>query len=114
MDQIYQHDLEPILSTFASHRADVEWLVKKVIYGLFLSDHTLLSAIDAELVIVSAIWCQGLKGPTMWHLRGLRRFGGSLQDLEGVQTAVQLVAGWSGKDTTDWLKVNEVKEIQNL
>lgn len=80
-----------------------------VIYGLFLSDHTVLSPVETELVILSAIMCQGLRGPTIWHLRGLRRLRVSAENVEGVQRVVESVAGWLGRDTTGWPTVKDVE-----
>ncbi len=114
MQQLYKENLEPIFSTWGSHKPDFEWLEKMVIYGLFLSDHTVLCPIESELVVLSAIMCQGLKGPTTWHLRGLRRLGVSAEDVEEVQSAVVLAASWSGMDTKHWPRLKDVKENQDL
>lgn len=114
IQQLYRQNLEPIFSTWGSHRADFEWLENTVIYGLFLSDHTVLSSVETELVILSAIMCQGLRGPTIWHLRGLRRLGVSAEDVEGVQCVVELVAVWVGRDTKGWPTVQDVEgDIQD-
>lgn len=109
LQQLYRQNLEPIFSTWGSHRADFEWLEKTVIYGLFLSDHTVLSPVETELVVLSAIMCQGLRGPTVWHLRGLRRLGVSAKDVEGVQRVVELTAVWAGRDTKGWPTVKDVE-----
>ena len=81
-----------------------------VIYGLFLSDHTVLSPVETEIVVLSAIMCQGLRGPTIWHLRGLRRLGISEVDVDGVQRAVELVASWLGRDVKGWPTVKDVAD----
>ncbi|KAI9876981.1 MAG: hypothetical protein M1830_005137 [Pleopsidium flavum] len=114
MQQLYKENLEPIFSTWGSHKPDFEWLEKMIIYGLFLSDHTVLSPIETELVVLSAIMCQGLKSPTIWHLRGLRRLDVSAEDVQDVQSAVKLTASWLGKDTRNWPRLEDVKEIQEL
>lgn len=71
-------------------------------HGLFLSDHTVLSPVETELVNLSAIMCQGLRGPIIWHQRGLRRLGVSAEDVGGVQRVVESVAVWVGRDTKGW------------
>ena len=75
---------------------------------MFLADHHVLSAIEAELVILTAIMCQGIRKPTLWHLRGLRRLGVSAADVEAVEIAVERLAKWAGKDTHMWPRIDDV------
>lgn len=103
-------NLEPIFSTWGSHRPDFEWLEKQVIYGLMLSDHSVLSDVETELVVVPAIMCQDLASPTVWHLRGTRRLGVSAEDVDAVRDAVALVGKWAGKDTTQWPSTKDIKD----
>lgn len=84
MQTLYAQNLTSLFSTWGSHREDFEYLEKNIIYGLYLSDHGVLSPIEAEVVILTAIMCQGLKAPTIWHLRGLRRLGISAEDVEAL------------------------------
>lgn len=105
---LYAHNLAPIFSTWGSHRPDFEYLEKDIIYGLFLSDHSILSAIEAELVILTAIMCQGLRAPTIWHLRGLRRLGVSAADVESVERSIEHIAKWAGRETEGWPRVDDV------
>ena len=81
---LYAQNMTPLFSTWGSHRADFEFLERNIIYGLYLSDHEVLSEIEAEVVILTAIMCQGLKAPTIYHLRGLRRLGVSSEDVEAL------------------------------
>lgn len=83
---------------------------RAVIYGLFLSDHQVLSAVEAELVILASIMTQGLSAPTIWHLRGLRRLGVSAADTESVQQAIEAVATWSGRSVEGWARVTDVPD----
>ena len=109
MQAIYKENLDPIFSTLGANAPLVEWLDKSIVYGLFLSDHAVLSAIEAELVALSSIMCQGFRAPTFWHLRGLRRLGASEAEAEGVQQAVELVAGWAGRSTEGWPRAVDVR-----
>ena len=84
MLDIYQHNLDPIMSTWGAHQADFEWLEKRIIYGLFLSDHTILTAVETEIVVLAAMMCQELKPPALWHVRGMRRLGVSREGVQGV------------------------------
>lgn len=84
---------------------------KAVIYGLFLSDHELLSPTETSLVTLSSIMCQGLAAPTIWHLRGLRRLGVSEADVELVQRAIEMVAKWAGRDVQGWPRVTDIPDV---
>lgn len=105
---LYAQDLEPIFATWGSHRPDFELLEKNIIYGLYLSDHSILSAVEAEAVILTAILCQGLWAPTIWHLRGLWRLGISRKDVDEMQKAVEQVAKWAGKEISGWARIEDV------
>lgn len=48
-----------------------------VVYGLYLSDFRVLSALETELVAYTCITAQGLRGPALWHVRGLGRVLGA-------------------------------------
>jgi hypothetical protein len=109
MKVLYRHNLEPIMSTWGSHQYDFEWLVKRVIYGLFLADRSILNTIETELVVVAAIMAQGLRAPSMWHLRGLRRLGIGLDAVERVCEIIRTCGEWCGKDTKDWVRAFEVE-----
>ncbi|KAG7007737.1 hypothetical protein G7Y79_00008g023750 [Physcia stellaris] len=108
LQTLYAQNLTPIFSTWGTHRADFEYLEKNIIYGLYLSDHDVLSAIEAEVVILTAIMCQGLPAPTIYHLRGLRRLGISAEDVEALEMAVEAVAEWAGRETSHWPRVVDV------
>ena len=47
------------------------------VYGLYLSDFTLLIPLETELVVLVTIMCTGLRGPTLWHVRGMGRLLGA-------------------------------------
>ena len=64
------------------------WISANITYGLYLSDHSILDAIDTEIVVLSGIMIQNLKRETGWHLRGLRRVGVDHEDAEVVQQCV--------------------------
>ncbi|OAX84705.1 hypothetical protein ACJ72_00926 [Emergomyces africanus] len=107
---LYKQNLEPIFDTWGSYKEEFAWLEKSVIYGLFLADQTVLSELETLLVTLPSIMCQGWPGPALWHLRGLRRLGRSLEDVERVQQAVEAVAVWSGKSIEGWPRVTDIKD----
>lgn len=67
------------------------WISTNITYGLYLSDHSILDAIDTEMVVLSGIMIQNLKRETGWHLRGTRRIGVSYDDVEVVQQCVRML-----------------------
>jgi hypothetical protein len=87
----------------------LEWLEKDIIYGLFLADFSVLDPIETQLVVLPAIMCQGLRGATGWHLRGTRRLGVGMQDVEGLQLCVETIARWAGRDTEGWVRAQDVE-----
>ena len=50
INTIYGPLLPKIFSAFGSHRGDAEVMEVALIYGLYLSEHTLLSPIETEVV----------------------------------------------------------------
>ncbi|KAK2737719.1 hypothetical protein FQN55_000934 [Onygenales sp. PD_40] len=110
LENLYKQNLEPIFSTWGSYKEEFVWLEKSVIYGLFLADQTILSEVETLLVTLPGIMCQGWPGPAMWHLRGLRRLGRSVEDVEKVQQAVEAVAVWAGKSIEGWPRAGDIKD----
>lgn len=66
-----------IFKSFGPHRSQVGFHELSIVYGLYLSDFTYLSALETELVAFTSITCQGLRGPALWHVRGLGRVLGA-------------------------------------
>jgi hypothetical protein len=78
MLRIYGQELLPkIFDTLGSFRADVVFLEGSIIYGLYLSDHSVLTEIQTECVIIASMLCTGFSLPSLWHLRGLCRLLGA-------------------------------------
>lgn len=88
LNTIYQDNLPAIMAQFAAHK-DFTWVEEEIVYGLFLSDHTILNAIETELVVMPAIMIQNLPLETAWHFRGTRRVGVSKDDVELVHQCVR-------------------------
>ena len=84
---------------------------KAVIYGLFLSDHEILSPAETEMVVLSSILCQGLGAPSIWHLRGLMRTGVSEGDVDQIEKAIETVAKWSGRSVEGWPRVKDIPDV---
>lgn len=111
MQAIYKENLDPIFSTWGSAREDFVWMEKNIIYGLYLSDHTVLSNIETEMVTMISIMCQGISAPTYWHIRGMRRLGVTVDDVESIQQAIEIVAKWCGRSVEGWPRVSDVTEV---
>jgi hypothetical protein len=76
--ELYGPELLPkIFDTWGSFRSDLLFLQASIIYGLFLSDHSVLTIIESECVIVASMLCTGFVRPSLWHLRGLCRLLGA-------------------------------------
>lgn len=66
----------------------LDWLSKNISYGLFLSDRSILNDVETELTVLAGIMIQNLPRETGWHLRGTRRIGVGMEDVEIVQQCV--------------------------
>jgi hypothetical protein len=66
----------------------VDWTSKQITYGLYLSDHSILNDVETEITVLSGIMIQNLPRETAWHLRGTRRIGVSMEDVETIQQCV--------------------------
>jgi hypothetical protein len=87
LNQIYKSNLSTATDNFAAHK-DFDFISREVTYGLYLSDHTILGPIETELIVLAGIMIQNLPLETAWHLRGTRRVGVSMEDVEKVQKCV--------------------------
>lgn len=103
MSRLFAHNLAPTFEkVWGSHSDDIQWQQEQVIYGVFLSDHSVLSAVETEMVSLSALMCGGYLRETLWHLRGFRRLGPGLDETKKICKAIQLVAKWCGLNGDDW------------
>lgn len=69
--------LDKVFDSWGSHKEDVRFNDLFAIYGLYLSDFDVLTALEAEAVVYATISCLGLGGPGNWHLRGMGRMLGA-------------------------------------
>lgn len=82
----------------------------EISYGLFLAEHRVLDIAGSEVVIVPAIVCQNLKGPTMWHQRGFLRVGISRAEVGQVQKVPEAIASFGGRVLDKIRDVSDVPE----
>lgn len=88
---------------------ETAWISVNVSYGLFLSDHRILTMQETELVVTPAIMTQNLRGPTYWHLRACLRVGMEPEEVEAVHKVIEAVAAHGGK-TLDVQRVADVTD----
>lgn len=120
-----------IFPMWGLHTRDIQFMELFTVYGLYLSDHTVLSAYETELVVFVTISCLGLgEGPALWHLRGLGRLLGArgademseemhqIKDwLRAVKTTLIAVIEFVGKDFENkarletWPNVGDVTRV---
>ncbi len=81
-----------IFSAFGPHRGEVGFHELAVVYGLYLSDFDRLSPIETELVAYACITCQGLRGPALWHVRGMGRVLGARGRADSKRQAAAVAA----------------------
>jgi hypothetical protein len=111
IDTIYGPLLPSIFQSFGSHARDIEFMELFTAYGLYLSDFTLLSPLETELVVFMTIMCTGLRGPSLWHMRGMGRLLGArgtdestkgmstIKDkLRDIKVAAMSVVEWCGPE----------------
>ncbi|KAL5116426.1 hypothetical protein ACEQ8H_005662 [Pleosporales sp. CAS-2024a] len=85
--RLYKHN-QPYIDSLLSSQRDFDWTTKNITYGLYLSDHSILTDIETEMIVVSGIMIQNLPRETAWHLRGMRRIGVSMDDVATLQQCV--------------------------
>ncbi|PVH74623.1 hypothetical protein DL98DRAFT_519158 [Cadophora sp. DSE1049] len=95
LNTIYKDNLSTSTSPFAAHK-DFEFISRQITYGFYLSDHTILEPVETELVTLAGIMIQNLPLETAWHLRGTRRVGVSMEDVEIIQQCIEMVAKYGG------------------
>jgi hypothetical protein len=87
LNTIYKSNLSTATDQFAAHK-DFDFISREITYGFYLSDHSILTPLETELVTLAGIMIQNLPLETAWHLRGTRRVGVSMEDVELVQQCV--------------------------
>ncbi len=89
LNTIYKSNLSTATDQFAAHK-DFEFISREITYGFYLSDHSILTQLETELVTLCGLMIQNLPMETAWHLRGTRRIGVSMEDTELVQQCVSI------------------------
>ena len=127
INTIYGPLLQDIFPSFGSHRADTEVVEVGFIYGLYLSEHSVLSPLETEVVVYTGILCTGLRGPSLWHTRGLGRLLGArgtdensqqmheIKDVvRAIKTAALEVIEFLGEDMVNWCNVTAMPNVGHV
>ncbi|KAK6530584.1 hypothetical protein TWF281_007425 [Arthrobotrys megalospora] len=107
---IYRGDVEENDKRFRGHE-DFRWISYNITYGLYLSDHSILDPVEAEMVVMCGLLIQNLAPVAAFHLRGFRRTGATMEEVEGVHVCCEKVAKVCGVRMD---KVPRVKDIEHL
>ncbi|KAI1322831.1 hypothetical protein F5Y16DRAFT_415421 [Xylariaceae sp. FL0255] len=97
LEVLFRNENAGIIDTFGSHR-EISWISVNISYGCFLADYRILNAAETELVVLPAIMCQNLSGPTSWHLQACQNVGIEREDVKKIQLATDMIAAFAGLD----------------
>jgi hypothetical protein len=123
INSIYGPLLPKIFAGFGAHKADVAHMELAHVYGLYLSDHSVLTAIESEVVVLTAILCTGLRSPGLWHVRGLGRLLGargpdaenSVKDvIRGVKMAAMTCVEFCGAEMEGRVRLSEWPNVGDV
>jgi hypothetical protein len=123
INSIYGPLLPEIFKGFGSHKEDMVHMEIAHVYGIYLSDHSVLNALESEVVVLSAILCTGLRSPGLWHLRGLGRLLGARGEdatnevkdvLRGVKMAIMSVVEWCGSGMEQRVGLSEWPNVGDI
>jgi hypothetical protein len=95
-------------STNTQPKNPPEWASIDISCGLFLGDHQVLNIAESELVILPAILCHNLPGPTEWRLEACLRVGFTREEVDAVQRVVERVVMYGGGEV---MRVGSVWDI---
>ena len=94
-----------------------------ILYGQFLSEASVLDALEGETVVLSSILCTGFRGPGMWHLRGQGRLLGArgkaaneavLKDLDKTREAIMECVRWCGAEMIGRTRLEEWPTVADV
>ena len=95
-------------------QADFVWLAENYLYGMFLSDDSVLTPVETGLISYTTMVCQELTGPATRHLNGLRRYGVSDEELTAIVQCVMTMMKWAGKDASRIVTLADIESLRNL
>ncbi|KAJ6014750.1 hypothetical protein N7540_009341 [Penicillium herquei] len=97
-----------IMASCGSFSADFTWASDNIIYGMFLSDESVINHQETSLMTMPSMACMGLQGTSKRHLIGLRNHGISDDDLTKIILSGKMIAEWAGQETSDWITVADL------
>jgi hypothetical protein len=67
--------------------------------------------VENELVILASVMGQGARNTTRIHIRATRRIGIGAEDARRIQSVIEMVAQYQGKDTSSWPQFTDVESF---
>ncbi|MBW0526741.1 hypothetical protein O181_066456 [Austropuccinia psidii MF-1] len=95
MSRVYKGDIDGIFKYMGPDLVDIQLMSRAITYGFFLSPvqpESPLTPQQVQAVILSALISQRAKREIVWHLRGALRHGFDRDEIESIQSAVELVS----------------------
>lgn len=105
--RIYKGDGDPALRLLQPHQ-DFIFIIKDIVYGLFLSEDSNLSYLEAEIVILSSLIIQNLPKEAVGHMKGLLRLGMEQEVLGSLISTVGKVAEYMGMPVPKLPSVDDI------
>ncbi|PQK13538.1 hypothetical protein BB8028_0004g04690 [Beauveria bassiana] len=106
-NRIYQGDADPVLRLLQPHQ-DFIFVLKDIVYGLFLSEDSSLSNLEAEIVLLSSLIIQNVPKEAIGHMKGLLRLGMKKEVLGSLVSAVGKVAEYMGMPVPTLPSVDDI------
>lgn len=98
--RMYQGDADAGFQLLIPHR-DFTFAIKDVVYGLFLSEDSVLSNQEAEMAVLPSILTQNMPLESMGHMNGMLRLGIDRDYLGRIISSVKVIAEFMGLDIPD-------------
>lgn len=81
MHNVFQADLDPMLSLLETYWPDLKTLIVTYIYGYYQSDVTIIDAVTTSQLNIATLVPMDVTSEVGWHMRGLIRNGGTIEQL---------------------------------
>ncbi|KAJ5363871.1 uncharacterized protein N7496_009584 [Penicillium cataractarum] len=90
------------------YQPDLYLLNLETIYELWLSENTILNAVETQMCTTAALICSGSPQQAMWHTKGIVRHGGSLDTARFAQDIALRIGKEYGCKVDAVAKVDEI------
>ncbi|OQU95823.1 hypothetical protein CLAIMM_01990 [Cladophialophora immunda] len=94
-------DQEPKIFSRFNHHTELEWTLRYIVYGYFLGDLSVFTAVENECVVLACVLPAG-GSPSLTHMKVLRQLGVSASDGDVFLDICKKVSDWAGIDSSSW------------